>query len=93
MTSNPKVRRSGASPQSRQVIEPVSGHAKKIEAELDRLGLLPTAEDRVIYRGLGKNGFGLFLYLENGLDLQTIGRLADHTDLTGALILTVASGA
>lgn len=61
-----------------------------IESELKRLGLLPTKADPVIYRGLGKNGFGLFLYLETALDLQILGRLADSRDRAALLRRIVA---
>ena len=35
----------------------------------------------MLCRALGKNGFGLFLYLGDGLDLQTLNRLAKCTEL------------
>jgi hypothetical protein len=63
----------------------VSVRAVNLEAELAQLGFLPTAEDPLLYRGLGKNGFGLFLYLEKALSLQTLNRLGGCTDIAGLL--------
>jgi hypothetical protein len=71
-------------------VYPAVAHAKSLEVELGRLGCLPTPEDPVCYRGPGKNGFGLFLYLETGIDLQTLGRLADSRD-RAAMLRRIAS--
>jgi hypothetical protein len=53
--------------------------------ELEARGILPTAEYPVLYRALGKTGFGLFLYLSEPLDLQTLDRLAKNKRLSAAM--------
>jgi hypothetical protein len=83
--TRPKRRHKGGDAQARQEAGPGSVRAVNLEAELAQLGLLPTVEDPIIYRGLGKTGFGLFLHLETGLDLQTLGRLADSRDRAALL--------
>jgi hypothetical protein len=90
MLNPAKRRRSGADPQAPPEVDPASSRGVNLEAELERLGFLPTAADPVFYRGLGKTGFGLFLYLESGLDLQTLGRLADSHDRAALLRRIVA---
>ena len=85
-----KRRLSGEDPQAPPGVDPVSSRGASLEAELNRLGCLPTAADPVLYRGLAKTGFGLFLYLETGLDLQTLHRLADSHD-RGALLRRIAA--
>ena len=45
-----------------------------------RPGLLPTEANPVVIRALGETGFGLFLYLEEALDIQTLRRLADSNE-------------
>lgn len=60
-------------------------HVEGLESALARIGFLPTAECPVWLRPLGKSGFGLFLYLETGLDLQTLGRLANCNDRAGLI--------
>jgi hypothetical protein len=82
---SPLRRRKGADAQALLEAAQVSSHEAMIEVGLRQLGLLPTAADPVLYRGLGKTGFGLFLYLESGLDLQTLGRLADSRDRAALL--------
>jgi hypothetical protein len=81
---------SGEDLQAPLEVAPASSRGVNLEAELNRLGCLPTKADPVLYRGLGKNGFGLFLYLESGLDLQTLGRLADSHD-RGALLRRIVA--
>lgn len=61
-----------------------------LERDLDRLGFLPTPECPVLWRGLGKSGFGIFLYLDRGIDLQTLRRLSICTDRAGLLIRAAA---
>jgi len=63
----PAGRRSAGEPQSQSASRRLPSHQDSLETALDMLGFLPSAEDPVIYRGLGKTGFGLFLYLESGL--------------------------
>ena len=75
--------------QARQEACPASIRAVNLEAELERLGFLPTAVDPVLYRGLGRTGFGLFLYLETALNLQTLNHLGECTDI--AALLTEAA--
>jgi hypothetical protein len=70
-------------PGSRSVVNHEVGRDTQLEAR----GLLPTKESPVLFRAAGKNGFGLFLYLEKGLDLQTLNRLAKCTEL-GEVIKT-----
>jgi hypothetical protein len=72
--------RSAEETQSPQASLPAHGHGADLELELSRLGCLPTKADPVFYRGLGKTGFGLFLYLEKPLDLQTLVLLANSRD-------------
>jgi hypothetical protein len=64
---------------------PAHNREADLELELDRLGLLPTKEDPILYRGLGKTGFGLFLYLEKPLDIQTLILLANIHDRAALL--------
>jgi hypothetical protein len=90
MSNRAKRRRSGEDAQSPSEVGRASSHEALIEAGLRQLGLLPTAADPVFYRGLGKSGFGLFLYLETGLDLQTLGQLADSRDRAALLRSIVA---
>ena len=88
--TRPGCRHSGENTQSPLEAALASSHEALIEAGLRKLGLLPTAEDPVFYRGLGKTGFGLFLYLESGLDLQALSRLANSRD-RGALIRRIVA--
>jgi hypothetical protein len=74
--SSQESRDSDEDTQARQASAPVVSREGSSLLELDRRGLLPTAEYPVLYPALGKNGFGLFLYLEQGLTLQTLNRLA-----------------
>lgn len=80
MSTRPEPPRFGVNAQVHQEGDLRVPREGSLEAELARLGFLPTKEDPVFYRGLGRIGFGLFLYLEDGLDLQTLGRLADSRD-------------
>jgi hypothetical protein len=80
----------GRGDQSAREVDPQCSRKTSLEAELELLGLLPTAEDPMLYRGLGKTGFGLFLYLETGLSLQTLIRLGECTDIAGLLTEAVA---
>jgi len=52
--TRPKRRHKGGDAQARQEAGPGSVRAVNLEAELAQLGLLPTVEDPIIYRGLGK---------------------------------------
>lgn len=76
---------SAGGPQSRSRAPMARPRGKGLEHELARLGFLPTKEYPLLYRGLGLAGFGLFLYLEGPLDLQTLNRLAKCTDRTAVL--------
>src|SRR5690348_3545065 len=66
-----------------RLVPPAPLHEEGLEPALARLGFLPTLEDPVLWRGLGKSGYGLFLYLASGLDIGTLGRLADCNDRAG----------
>jgi hypothetical protein len=89
MITRSKRRQRGEDVQAHQGAFQASTRAVNLEAELAQLGFLPRAADPVLYRGLGKNGFGLFLYLETALSLQTLNRLGDCTDI--AALLTEAA--
>ena len=65
--------------------QPQRPQTEDIERQRERLCFLPTAEDPVLWRALGKSGYGLFLYLESGLDFETLGRLADAKDRAGVI--------
>ena len=71
--------------QSRRPVQAVRFRETGLERKIEQLGFLPTAQYPLLYRGLGKNGYGLFLYLEAPLDLQTLNRLAKCTDRTAVL--------
>ena len=68
------------SPESRRPIAPAVSRADDSAREPIRPGMLPSAEDPVVIRSLGKSGFGLFVYLDEGLDLQTLRRLANSNE-------------
>src|ERR1700722_17278035 len=53
---------------------------KDLFLELGQRGILPTAEDPVLFRAVGRTEGVLLLHVEGGLDPRTLGRLADHTD-------------
>ena len=88
--TRPGRRHSGEGSQVPPRVDPAAVREVSLEVGLNLLGILPTAADPVIYRGLGKTGFGLFLHLETGLDLQTLGRLADSSDRAALLRRIVA---
>jgi hypothetical protein len=83
--SNPKNHDSGADVQTHPQSFPVELDEGNSLLALEQRGILPTAEYPVLYRALGKNGFGLFLYLEEGLNLQTLDRLAKCTERTALI--------
>jgi hypothetical protein len=56
-----------------------------IAEQLDQLGCLPTAENRVFEFGLNRTENAVLLYLPGRLEQETIDRLARCSDLRGAL--------
>ena len=62
-----------------------ASHAEDLWSALDRKGLLPTAEDPMLFRALGKTGALLALYVGAGLDFEILNRLANHTDIVGLI--------
>jgi hypothetical protein len=71
--------------QSPQEVDQQVSHGDSLAAELDALGCLPTVEFPVLCLSLGKSGAGLFLHLDQLLDLQTLRRLAASSHLRGLL--------
>ncbi len=90
--ATPKIHDSSGDIQAPREVRPVAFHEANSLLELERRGILPTAEYPVTYSALGKNGFGLFLYLEGGLDLQTLNRLAKCRDNRVGLAKFLAVG-
>ena len=82
---------SGADRQARQAIRSAESREENSLLALEQRGILPTVEFPVLYRALGKTGYGLFLYLEKGLDLQTLDLLAKCTERTNAITRCFAS--
>jgi hypothetical protein len=91
MPNRPESRESGADGQSRPEVFQEERRERNSLLELERRGILPTKEFPVTYSALGKNGFGLFLFLEGGLSLQTLDHLALCNDNRVGLAKFLAS--
>jgi hypothetical protein len=83
--ANRENQHSDVASEARQEFRSAEARGRARDTELEARGLLPTEESPVLLRTAGKTGFGLFLYLEEGLDLQTLDRLAKHTDRAGLI--------